>query len=130
MPVAKAEQQARLRSFLLTQADWIPVYDAHEFPGVLVKLELELAFLIDDQLSGRVEKARALFLVGVVQVEFACGQIISGGIRTSIDFAKSDSSVGGKANFTTRISADQANVSEVRSGRARDGYTTDGLHFR
>ena len=49
IPVAK---------FLLTQADWIPVQDAYELPWVLVELELELAFFVDHQFSGRVEKSQ------------------------------------------------------------------------
>ena len=46
----------------------VPLDDVSEPPGILVKLELQLAFLVDDELRGREKNTVTLVLVLIVIV--------------------------------------------------------------
>ena len=99
-------------------AGLVPVDDANQIPVVLIELKLQLTLFVDDQLGSRVKNARALVLVGIVQVEFAGRQVEGPGSRVVTSFGESDRAVGGEANFAARVGADQANISEVRANGA------------
>ena len=71
---------------LLRGAGLVPIDDVDQLPVILSELKLELALFVDDQLGSRVENARALLLVRIVQVEFAGGQVVGsrGGVLVSL----------------------------------------------
>src|ERR1700739_4454139 len=51
----------------------LPLDDVSQLPGVLVKLKLQLSFLIDDELRGREENTVTLVLVLIIQVDLTGG---------------------------------------------------------
>src|SRR6266481_5763501 len=52
-----------------------PIEYVHEFPGILSEVKLQLALLIDNQLSCGIYHPRALVLVSFVQLELAGCQV-------------------------------------------------------
>src|SRR5215467_4999557 len=76
----------------------LPLDDVRQLPGILVKLPLQLAFLIDDELGGREKNTAALVLVVIVDVDFASGQIETLRLSAPIRFAESDLAVRNKSN--------------------------------
>jgi hypothetical protein len=108
----------------------VPVNDVDQIPVILSELKLELAVFVDDQLGSRVENARALVLVGIVQIEFTGGQVVGDGCGVRISLSEADPAVRGEANFASGVGGDQTNVSKVSSNRAGDGDAPNGGHLR
>jgi hypothetical protein len=56
----------------------LPIDNGNQFPGVTNEIPFQLTLLIDHQLGFRVQKARALGFILVVQVQFANRQVVGG----------------------------------------------------
>src|SRR5208283_3972647 len=110
---------------LLAGAGLVPVDDIDQLPGVLSELKFELSILIDDQLAGRVENALALFIVGIVQVDFPGRQVVGGAWGVFIGFTEPDPAARGESNPAARFGLGQADVGEVVANRARDRNLAD-----
>ena len=63
------------RSRQLTPGVPAPVEDIGQFPGVLIKLDLQLLIFVDNQLRSGIKDACTLALVSSVQIELAAGQV-------------------------------------------------------
>jgi hypothetical protein len=84
---------------LLFGASAIPIDDVDKLPGISTQLELKLTLSVDDQLGSRVEDSAALLLVGIVQVNFAGGQIEGHALAVAVGFTESNLAVGGESNL-------------------------------
>jgi hypothetical protein len=114
---------------LLGNAGFIPVDDVDELPGILVELKFELAFFVDDKLSGGIEDAGALIFVLVVDFNFTSGQIVSSGLGVGIDFTEAKQAVGDETNLAAGVGGDETDKAEVVAKSAGDGDASDGAHF-
>src|SRR5689334_20033159 len=76
----------------------IPLDDISQPPGILVKLPLQLTFLIDDELRSGEKNAVTLALVFIVDIDFTGGQIETLCLRIPIGFAESNLAVRNKAD--------------------------------
>src|SRR5689334_10863615 len=114
---------------LLQSASFVPIDDVDELPGIFVELEFELPLFVDDQLCCGKENTSALILVGIVDVDFTCSQVVSGGLGVVIRFTESQRAVGDKANLAARWRRNQTDETKVVAGRASDGNTANGLHL-
>src|SRR5215469_3765659 len=90
-----------------------PVDDINEIPGILTQLELELAFLVDDELRGRVEEASAFVFFLIIEIEFPSGQIEGLALRIKKGLTKANLTIGNKADFATGGSRDHADKADV-----------------
>src|SRR6516225_111057 len=97
-----------------------PIDDINQLPGVLIEIKLQLPFLINDELGCRKQNARVLALVGRVQVEFARRQVEGHGLAVRPSFAKSNLTIGDKANLPARRGWNLSDVGAVVAESPRD----------
>jgi hypothetical protein len=107
----------------------LPLDDVSQLPGILVKLPLQLAFLVDDELRGREENSAALALIFIVQVDFAGSQTETLRLRIPIRFAKGNLAISDKADGSPGRRQNFPDVAKVVPERAGDRYSAYALHL-
>jgi hypothetical protein len=68
----------RAATVLIHALSAFPIEYIHESPSIFAQFDLELSLLVNDKLRRGEQFARALAFVGVIQVEFAGGQVKCG----------------------------------------------------
>src|SRR5882672_3068777 len=107
----------------------IPLDDVHQLPRILVKLPLQLAFLIHDELSGRKKNTVTLALVFIINVDLTGGQIETFRLGTPITFAKCNLAVGNKTDGPAGRRYNLPDEAKIESKCAGDRYPTDTFHL-
>src|SRR5262249_52488458 len=79
----------------------LPLDYIDQFPGVLFELELQFAFVINDELCCWIENTLTLAFVLIVEPDFACRKIKALRLRRRIALAEGDPAVGHKADGAT-----------------------------
>ena len=125
--VAQAEAYATER--LVCVGCLFPVDDVNQLPGIADKIPLQLALLIDHQLSFRIQDAGALRLIRVIQVEFSDCQVVGAGSGVPLNFTEAEEAVGNKSNLAAGRSWSHLGITYVVADRAGDGDVADGTHF-
>jgi hypothetical protein len=107
------QQSAKLRPALVDAGRSLPVENIHQFPGILIEVNLQLPLLIDHELCGRIQDTRALVFVLVIQVDFTGRQVE--GLRLGIgpNFAEAKLPIGNKADFSSGRSLNQTDETAV-----------------
>lgn len=67
----------------------LPIEHIYEVPGILIEFDLKLALFVDRKLAGRIQDARALAPVRVVQVELSARKIEGRGLTVRPDLSES-----------------------------------------
>src|ERR1700741_5077832 len=114
---------------LFGDSSLVPIDDICQLPRVLVELKLQLPFLVDDQLGGGKQDAGAFVLIGIVDFDFAGGEVVVPGSCVVPSFCKPDHAVSGKANLTAGRGFDQADVTEVVPNSSGNGNAAHSPHF-
>src|SRR6202521_4938427 len=107
----------------------LPIENVNQVKRVPNEVDLQLSLLIDDELGCRVQDARALALVRVIQVELASRQVISGRSGVPVDLTESEEPVGDKANLPPSWGLNHPDVTAVISQGACDLNVTRRFHL-
>ena len=105
----------------------IPLDDISQPPGILVKLPLQLTFLIDDELCSGEKNAVTLALVFIVDIDFAGSQVETLRLGIPIGFAKSNLTVSHKTYGLAgrrQDLADEAKIVSNCAGNLDPAYTS------
>ena len=106
-----------------------PLDDVSQPPLILVKLPLQFAFFIDDELCGREKDPITLTLVLIIYVDLTSSQIETLGLGIPIAFAESNFPVGNKTDGPAGRRKDLPNEAEIKSKCARDLYPAHAFHL-
>src|SRR5436305_2732530 len=79
---------------LVDAAGSCPIENVRESPGILIEVQLQLAFLIENQLRCRKQLSGALAPVLRVEFEHASGQAEGLRLRVGVGFAKTNLTIG------------------------------------
>src|ERR1700674_4622470 len=107
----------------------LPIDNANELPGEPHKIVLQLPLLIDRELGFRVEGARALGFILVVNVEFTDRQIVGSRSAITVDLAESEKAVCDKANPPPSGGWGLLDVTDVVAESARDCDVSHCFHL-
>src|ERR1700730_18286160 len=107
----------------------LPIENVNQVKRVPNEVYLQLSLLIDDELGCRVQDARALALVRVVQVELASRQVIRGRSGVPVDLTEFEETVSDKTNLPSSWSWNHLNVTAVISQSACDLDVTSRFHL-
>src|SRR5216684_6401649 len=107
----------------------LPIDNANQVPGVPNEIHLQLSLLIDNELGCRVQDARALALVRVIQVEFASRQVVGAGSGVPVHLTEPERPVSDKANLPSSWGWNHLDVTAVISQSARDLDVTRRFHL-
>src|SRR5438445_5540315 len=91
----------------------LPIDNVNQVPRVPNNVPLQVAVLIDHELGCRVQDARALAFVRVVQVKFSSRQIVGGRSGVPVHLTESEEAVGDKANLPSRLESFGCNCSHT-----------------
>ena|ERR1700680_298933 len=91
----------------------LPIDNVNQVPRVPNEIHLQVAVLIDHELGCRVQDARALAPVRVVQVEFAGRQVGGGRSGVPVHLTESEEAVGDKANLPSSRGWNHSDVTAV-----------------
>src|SRR5258706_3593854 len=106
----------------------IPLDDVRQLPAILVKLPLQLPFLIDDELRGGEKNTATLALVFFINGDFTGSQIETLRLGTPITFAESNLSVRDKTDGPAGRRYDFPDEAKIQSNCARDRYSAHAFH--
>src|ERR1700675_4426107 len=98
----------------------LPIDDVNQLPRIPNEIHLQLPLLIDLELGGRVQHARALAFVRVVQIEFASRQVVGRRSGVPINLTESEQAVSNEANLPPSGCLDHPDVTAVIPQSARD----------
>src|SRR6202795_3949024 len=107
----------------------LPIENVNQVKRVPNEVYLQLSLLIDDELGCRVQDARALALVRVVQVELASRQVISGRSSVPVHLTEFEETVSDKTNLPSSWSWNHLNVTAVISQSACDLDVASRFHL-
>jgi len=107
----------------------LPLDDVRQPPGILVKLELQLALFIDDELRGREKNAATLALVTIIQVDLSSRQIETLCLGTPIGFAEGNLAVSDKTDGPARRRDNFTDVAKIESEHTGDRYPAHAFHL-
>ena len=116
-------------SILVDASGSLPIENAGQSPGILVKVPLELAFFVKDELRSRIEDSRALALVLIVQFEDAGSQVIGHRLTVCPGFSEANLTIGDKNDATPGWCWSHHDVRTVIAERPGDLDVTDRPHF-
>src|SRR6201987_3340603 len=106
-----------------------PLDNVSQFPGILVKLELQLSFLIDDELRGRKENTVTVVLVLTIQVDLTGGQIETLCLGTPIGFSEGNLSVSNPTDGPAGRRDNLPYVAKIVPKVAGDRYPAHAFHL-
>src|SRR3954452_4156566 len=115
---------------LVDAAGSCPIENVRESPGILIEVQLQLAFLIENQLRCRKQLSGALALVLRVEFEHASGEIEGLRLGIEVGFTEANLTVGNKDDLATCRSWSHPNVGAVVTEGSGDLDMTYGLHLR
>src|ERR1700686_4353845 len=98
----------------------LPIENVNQIPGVPNEIHLQLSLLIDHELGCRVQHARALALVRIIQVEFASRQVVVGRSGVPVHLPEPEGPVSDKANLPPSWGWNHLDVTAVIPQSARD----------
>src|SRR6185437_7364186 len=107
----------------------LPLDDVNQLPRILVQLELQFAFLVDDELRGREKSTATLAFVFRIELDFTGGQIEILRLSILIGFAERDPAICKKTNGSAGRGHNFSNEAKIVSNCARDLYPTHVFHF-
>src|SRR5216684_3041961 len=107
----------------------LPIDNVNQVPRVPNEIHLQLPLLVDHELGCRVQDARALALVGVVQVELASRQVVGGRSGVPVHLTESEEAVSDKANLPSSWAWNHSDVTAVIPQSARDLNVPRGFHL-
>src|ERR1700739_2805938 len=115
---------------LMYSRSTLPIDKVRQPPGVLIQVQLQLAFFVDDQLRSGKQLAGALALVLIVELQHASSQIKGLSLAIGPCLTESDLSSSGKDNLSSRRRRRHHDVGAVVTQGASDLEVTYSLHFR
>src|SRR6266446_3239581 len=107
----------------------LPIDNVNQVPRVPNKIHLQVAVLIDHELGCRVQDARALAFVRVVQIKFSSRQIVGGRSGVPVHLTESEEAVSDKANLPSSWGWNHSDVTAVIPQSARDLNVPRGFHL-
>src|SRR5437899_8957121 len=109
--------------------DSLPINDVIHLPCVLVKLPLQLAFLIDDELSGGEKNTITLAFVVIIHVDFAGSEIEPLRQGSPIGFAEGNLAIRNKTNGSAGRRQDLPDEGKIESKCSGNLYPADASHL-
>jgi len=107
----------------------IPVNDVSQPPAILVKLPLQLTFLVDNELRSWEKSAVTLAFVFIIQIDFTGSQIETLCLGTPITLAESNLAAGNKTDDLARRRQDLPDEAKFVPKRAGDLYPAYASHL-
>src|ERR1700675_863107 len=107
----------------------LPIENINQVIGIPNEIHLQLSLLIDHEFGCRVQLARALALVRIIQVEFASRQVVVAGSRVPVHLTEPEGPVSDEANLPSSWGWNHLNVTAVIPQSARDLDVTRRFHL-
>src|SRR5277367_1517286 len=98
--IPMSRKQANAKAELIYSSGSLPIDQIRQSPGVLIEVQLQFAFFVDDQLRRGIELPRAFALVLIVEFEYAGSQIEGHRLTVRPGLAHANLAIGRKNNLS------------------------------
>src|ERR1700735_5771572 len=106
-----------------------PIDNVKQLPGAPHEIPLQLPLLIDHDFGFRVQEARTLTFIHVIQVEFPNRQVVRARSGVPVNLTEPEEAIGDKANLPSGRGWSHLNVPDVIANGPGNGDMADRFHL-